>query len=199
MKTDTKHSPGGPLSEAVDRAAAVLKRGGVILYPTDTVWGIGCDATDSAAVRKVYALKGSADKRSMLVLVDSPDSAARYTSGVPDVAWQMMEYSDTPLTLILPGGCGVAPELVPPEGTLGVRVPRHEFCSLLLRRYRRPLVSTSANLSGRPTPAGFDDISPIILDGVDFIVPRQFEKGATGRPSAIVSLGRGGEVKVIRM
>ncbi|MCD8072460.1 MAG: Sua5/YciO/YrdC/YwlC family protein, partial [Alistipes sp.] len=162
------------------------------------VWGIGCDATCPAVVEKVYTLKRSADKKSMLVLVDSIGNVGRYTSGVPDVAWQLMEYSDGPMTLILPGACGVAPELVPPEGTLGVRVPRHGFCSMLLRRLRRPLVSTSANISGEPSPAGFNDISPLIVEGVDHVVPRQFEKGATGRPSAIVSIGSGGEVKVIR-
>lgn len=186
------------MQEVIEQAVAVLRRGGLILYPTDTVWGVGCDATNSAAVEKVYALKGSQDKKSMLVLVDTVDNVARYTGRVPEVAWQLMEFAGKPLTLILPGACGVAPELVPEEGTLGVRVPDHEFCRALLRRLHRPLVSTSANISGGESPVSFDDIDAGIIAGVDYVVPREYEKGATGRPSSIIALGTGGEVKVIR-
>ncbi len=186
------------LEEAVDQAVATVKRGGVILYPTDTVWGLGCDATNSAAVEKVYALKGSQEKKSMLVLVDTVDNVSRYTGRVPEVAWQLMELAEKPLTLILPGGCGVAPEIIPDGGTIGIRVPDHEFCSLLLRRLRRPLVSTSANLAGRPAPEGFDSIDQKIVEAADYVVPREFERGSTGKPSSIVSLGPGGEIKIIR-
>lgn len=186
------------MQEVIEKAVAVLKRGGLILYPTDTVWGIGCDATNSAAVERIYKLKGSADKKSMLVLVDSIGNVSRYTANVPDVAWQLMEFAEKPLTLILPGGCGVAPELIPPEKTLGIRVPQHEFCQALLRKFRRPLVSTSANFSGEPSPKGFDDIGAGIIDGVDYVVPEEYEKGATGKPSSIVSLGPGGEINIIR-
>ncbi|MCD8101001.1 MAG: threonylcarbamoyl-AMP synthase [Alistipes sp.] len=186
------------MQEVIEKAVEVLRRGGLILYPTDTVWGIGCDATNSAAVEKVYALKGSQDKKRMLVLVDTVDNVSRYTGRVPEVAWQLMEFATGPLTLILPGACGVAPELVPEENTLGVRVPDHEFCRSLLRKFRRPLVSTSANFSGEASPCRFGEINRGIIDGVDYVIPQQYEKGATGKPSSIVSIGPGGEVKVIR-
>ncbi len=186
------------MKEQVDKAVEVLRRGGLILYPTDTVWGIGCDATNSEAVEKVYALKRSHDKKGMLVLVDSPDRAARYVGKAPDVAWQLFELADKPLTLILPDAAGVAVNLVPEEGTIGIRIPQHDFCSAMLRRFGRAVVSTSANISGEPTPMNFDDIGAEIKNGVDFVVERRYEKGATGKASSIVMLGKGGEIKIIR-
>jgi len=186
------------MEEDIVQALAVLRAGGLILYPTDTVWGIGCDATSAAAVQKVYDLKRSGDKKSMIVLVGSADQAARYTGRVPDVAWQLMELADKPLTLILPGAAGVAPNLIPDEGTLGVRVPQHNFCQALLRRFGRPIVSTSANISGQPAPVRAGEISKEILAGVDYVVSRVSEGVMTGRPSSIVALGEGGQIKVIR-
>ena len=186
------------LREQAAEAAAVLKAGGVILYPTDTVWGLGCDATDPKAVERIYELKRSQGKEGMIVLVGSAAEAARYTNHVPDVAWDIMEMADKPLTLILPGGCGVAESLVAPDGTLGVRVPHHRFCEALLRVFRKPLVSTSANFSGQPAPARFAQISPEVAAMADFVVDGRFEEGATGKPSSMIALGRGGEVKVIR-
>jgi L-threonylcarbamoyladenylate synthase len=182
----------------VEKAAEVLRRGGVILYPTDTVWGVGCDATNDAAVARVYELKRSADKRAMTVLVSGIDAVGRHVRRVPDVAWQLLEVADSPLTLILPGGAGVSPGLIPEEGTIGVRVPRHEFCEALLRRLGRPLVSSSANLSGGATPLTFGDVPAEIRAGVDMTVDRRFEGRPTRRPSSIVSVGPGGEVKIIR-
>ena len=186
------------MKNEIEKAVAVLKRGGVILYPTDTVWGVGCDATDDEAVARVYALKRSTDKRAMTVLVASIDAVGRYVRRVPEVAWQLFEVADSPLTLILPGGAGVSPSLLPDEGTIGIRVPRHDFCASLLRRLGRPLVSTSANISGEPTPLTFDAISPEIRGGVDMTVDGRFEGHPTRRPSSIVSVGPGGEIKIIR-
>lgn len=186
------------MDNEIRQAVEVLRRGGIILYPTDTVWGIGCDATNASAVEKIYRLKRSENKKSMLVLVDSADSAARYVNRAPAVAWELMELSDKPLTLILPGGCGVASNLLPEEGTLGVRVPRHEFCLRLIRRLGRPLVSTSANISGEPAPACYGEIAEEILRGVDMAVNLSFEGEATHKPSSIIMLGEGGEVKIIR-
>lgn len=186
------------MNEEVLRAAEVLKKGGLILYPTDTVWGIGCDATNDAAVERVYALKRSVDKHAMTVLVASADDVGRYVRRVPEVAWQLLEFAEAPLTLILPGGAGVSRGIIPEGGTIGIRVPKHEFCHALLRRLGRPLVSTSANISGEATPLTFGGIEPAIREGVDMVVDRRFEGHQTRKPSSIIRLGEGGEVEIIR-
>ncbi|MDL2319754.1 threonylcarbamoyl-AMP synthase [Alistipes sp. OttesenSCG-928-B03] len=187
------------ITEQVALAVQVLRKGGVILYPTDTVWGIGCDATNAAAVERIYALKQSAEKKSMLVLVASPEQAVRYTNHVPSVAWDLMEMTDKPLTLILPGAAGVADNLVPDEGTLGIRVPNDDFCQTLLRRFGRPVVSTSANITGEESPARFGDIAKEIFAGVDMVVdPACESREATHRPSSVIMIGSGGEIKIIR-
>ena len=185
------------MEEDILQALAVLRAGGLILYPTDTVWGIGCDATSQAAVQKVYDLKRSGEKKSMIALVGRVQDVGRYAE-VPDVAMQLLELSDKPLTLILPKAGGVAPNLIPEEGTLGIRVPQHEFCQALLRRFGRPIVSTSANITGEPAPARVGEISKAILKGVDYVVSRASEGSPTGKPSSIIALGAGGEVKIIR-
>ena len=186
------------MKEQVDKAVEVLRKGGLILYPTDTVWGIGCDATNSEAVQKIYNLKRSHDKKGMLVLVDSADRAARYVNNAPDVAWQLFELADKPLTLILPGAAGVAENLIPEEGTIGIRIPDHEFCHAMLRKFGRAVVSTSANISGEPTPTDFSAISDEIKNGVDFVIDAVYERGATGKASSIIMLGKDGEIKIIR-
>ncbi len=186
------------MEEIIKQAAEVLKRGGIILYPTDTVWGIGCDATNPEAVERIYALKERTDKHSMLVLMESPTMAARYLNKIPDVAWDLMEMNDKPLTLILPNATGVAANLLPGEKTLGVRIPAHEFCVKLIRRLGRPLVSTSANISGQPPAKTLREVDPKITQGVDMAIPEQYEGKPTRQPSSIISLGEGGQVKIIR-
>ncbi len=186
------------MQEEVAKVVEHLRTGGIILYPTDTVWGIGCDATNQSAVAKIYELKRSENKKSMLVLCQSIDHILRYTNRVPDVAFEVMELATSPLTAILPGGTGVAPNLIPEEGTLGIRVPDHEFCQQLLRRLGRPLVSTSANITGEPSPVKLSEVSPEIIEGVDYVVNPQFEGKPTGKPSSIVAFGEGYEVTVIR-
>ncbi len=186
------------MKEEIQKAVEVLKRGGLILYPTDTVWGVGCDAPNEGAVDRVYKLKRSQDKHAMTVLVASADDVGRYVKRVPDVAWQLFEVADKPLTLILPTGCGVASNLIPETGTIGIRVPQHDFCYQLLRRLGRPLVSTSANISGDPTPLTFGEIPAEIVQGVDMVVDRRFEGRPTRRPSSIIMVGSGGEIKIIR-
>lgn len=186
------------MNDEIIKAVEVLKGGGLLLYPTDTVWGIGCDATNEKAVERVYQLKRSQDKHAMTVLVARVDDAGRYVRRVPEVAWELFEISEQPLTLILPTGCGVAPNLIPGTGTIGIRVPKHDFCHSLLRRLGRPLVSTSANISGEATPLTFDEIPGDIIKGVDMVVDRRFEGRPTRRPSSIIMLGEGGEVKIIR-
>ena len=141
------------LQQEVEATVEVLRKGGIILYPTDTVWGIGCDATDEEAVARIYALKRSENKKSMLVLCGSADMAVRYVNRAPGIAFEVQEMATSPLTLILPGATGVAPNLIPEEGTLGIRIPDHEFCREVLRRFNRPIVSTcgaSFSLSASP-------------------------------------------------
>lgn len=186
------------MKQQIDQAVDVLRRGGLILYPTDTVWGIGCDATNAEAVDRIYALKRSENKKSMIVLVASVDQAARHVRLAPPVAWDLMELSDKPLTLILPGAGGVAANLIPEEGTLGLRVPDHEFCQGLLRRFGRPIVSTSANVSDQQTPLNYQEITKEIKSGVDFVVNASCEGNPTHAPSSIISVGAGGEIKIIR-
>jgi L-threonylcarbamoyladenylate synthase len=186
------------MKEEVQRAVEVLRRGGIILYPTDTVWGIGCDATNDEAVARVYALKRSVDKHAMTVLVGRVDDVGRYVHRVPEVAWQLFEVAESPLTLILPGGVGISPELIPEGGTIGIRVPKHDFCTALLRRLGHPLVSTSANISGEATPLTFEAIPEVIRAGVDMVVSPRFEGHPTRRPSSIIAVGEGGQIKIIR-
>lgn len=190
--------PNAAMVAAVNAAVEVLKQGGLILYPTDTVWGIGCDATNEEAVAKIYALKQSENKHAMLVLCHSAEQIVRYVNRAPGIAFEVMELATSPLTLILPGAVGIAPNLIPDEGTLGVRVPDHEFCRLLLRRLGRPIVSTSANISGEKTPKGLADVAREIVEGVDYVVNPRFQGHPTGKPSSIIAFGEGGEVRVIR-
>jgi len=186
------------LRREVDEAVRVLREGGIILYPTDTVWGLGCDATNAEAVDRIYRLKRSENKKSMLVLCASADMVVRYVNRAPGIAFEVMEMATSPLTLILPGATGVAANLIPDEGTLGIRVPDHEFCRRMLRALQRPVVPTSANISGEATPAGLQEVSREIIDGVDFVVNPRFEGKPTRKASSIIAFGEGGEVKIIR-
>ena len=186
------------LRREVDEAVRVLREGGIILYPTDTVWGLGCDATNAEAVERIYRLKRSENKKSMLVLCASADMVVRYVNRAPGIAFEVMEMATSPLTLILPGATGVAANLIPDEGTLGIRVPDHEFCRRMLRGLQRPVVSTSANISGEATPAGLQEVSREIIDGVDFVVNPRFEGKPTRKASSIIAFGEGGEVRIIR-
>lgn len=186
------------MKEQVDKAVEIMKQGGIILYPTDTVWGLGCDATNEKAVEKIYKLKQSDNKHSMLVLVYPMENVSLYVRRMPQIAWQLLEVADKPLTLILPNGAGVANNIIPEEGTLGIRVPQHEFCQNMLRALRKPIISTSANIAHKTAPTTLEEVSKEIIDGVDFIVDPRFDRGATRKPSSIISVGANGEIKIIR-
>ena len=186
------------MQKAVDKCVEVLREGGIILYPTDTIWGVGCDATNEEAVAKVYALKQSEDKHSMLCLCRDADMVVRYVNRAPGIAFEVMELSDKPLTAILPGATGVAKSLIPETGTLGVRIPQHDFCQALLRKFGKPIVSTSANISGEEAAKRLKDVDERIIKGVDYVVNPRFEGKPTLKPSAIISFGEGGEVEIIR-
>ena len=175
-----------------------MAAGGLILYPTDTIWGIGCDATNEEAVRKVYALKRRSDHKAMLLLMDSSAKVNYYVQEVPDVAWDLIELADSPLTVIYSGARNVAPNLLAEDGSVGIRITQEEFSHKLCERFRKPLVSTSANVSGAPSPANFSEISETIKSGVDYIVRYRQEDLSKAAPSHIIKLGAGGLVKIIR-
>lgn len=186
------------IQHEADEAVRILRQGGIILYPTDTVWGLGCDATNAEAVERIYRLKRSENKKSMLVLCASADMVVRYVNRAPGIAFDVMEMATSPLTLILPGAVGIAQNLIPDEGTLGIRVPDHAFCRSMLLELGKPVVSTSANISGEETPVGLQEVAREIVEGVDFVVNPRFEGKPTRKPSSIIAFGEGGEVKVIR-
>ena len=186
------------LQQEVDRTVEALRRGGLVLYPTDTVWGLGCDATNAEAVERIYRLKRSENKKSMLVLCATADMVVRYVDKAPAIAFEVMELATSPLTAILPGATGLAANLIPDEGTLGVRIPDHAFCQRMLRAFGRPVVSTSANISGEATPARLQEVAREIVDGVDFVVNPRFEGHPTRKASSIIAFGESGEVKIIR-
>lgn len=186
------------MKEIIDKTLEVLNRGGVILYPTDTVWGLGCDATNSEAVRRIYEIKRRADSKSMLCLCDAVGRVDYYFDRVPEIAWDLWEVADKPLTLILPRARNVAPELIAADGTMGMRITHEQVSQTICARLKRPLVSTSANISGEPTARCFADISQEIKDAVDYIVPLRQHETENPAPSGIIMVGDGGLVKVIR-
>ena len=204
----------------IQDAVKVLREGGVILYPTDTVWGIGCDATNEKAVARVFEIKRRSEAKSLVLLACDLDMVAKYIKVIPSIAIDLVEVNDAPMTIIYPGAQYLAPNAVAADGSVGIRIPLVEeeeetqegprkaapkgnltagaFCRELVRRLRRPLVSTSANISGEPTPATFAEISEEIKGAVDYVVPKPFGAGATGRSSQIIKLGLGGEVEILR-
>ncbi|WP_340112220.1 L-threonylcarbamoyladenylate synthase [Maribellus mangrovi] len=182
----------------IKKALEVLKGGGVILYPTDTIWGIGCDATNEEAVKRIYEIKKREDSKSMLVLMENPALLDRYVDEVPEVAWDLVEISTTPLTVIYPGAKNLAKNLIAEDGSIGIRFTKEEFTGKLLERLRRPLVSTSANVSGEKSPAFFDEISEYIKSSVDYIVEYRQDDTAPATPSSIIKLGPGGQIDIIR-
>lgn len=186
------------MTEDIQKACEVMRAGGIILYPTDTIWGIGCDATNEEAVRKVYDLKRRTDNKAMLVLTDSPAKLSMYVSDMPDIAWDLIEVADKPLTIIYPEAKNLANNLLGEDGSVGIRVTTEEFSRKLCERYRMPLVSTSANVSGEPSPANFQEVSETIRNGVDYIVRYRQDDMSKTKPSNIIKLGAGGVIQVIR-
>lgn len=182
----------------IKKAIEVLKNGGVILYPTDTIWGIGCDATNPEAVARIYKIKQREDSKSMLVLMENPALLERYVNDVPEIAWDLVEISTTPLTVIYPGAKNLANNLIAEDGSIGIRFTKEEFTTKLLQRFRRPIVSTSANISGQKSPAFFDEISEEIKSQVDYIVEYRQDDINPAQPSSIIKLWPGGRIDIIR-
>lgn len=175
-----------------------LRSGGVILYPTDTIWGLGCDALNVAAIEKIYAIKGRDKTKSLIILLENENQLESYVREVPDVAYQLIEYSERPITIIYPGAKNLPEALIGPGGTIAIRVVRHDFCSPLLQRFRRPIVSTSANLSTQPSPTNFSDIHPDLIEQVDYVVQYGQEIPGDGQPSILMKLEPGGKFEFIR-
>lgn len=185
------------MTEEINKAIKVLENGGLILYPTDTVWGIGCDATNEVAVEKVFQLKQRHDHKSLICLVANDAMLEKHVAKVPELAYDIMDLSTKPTTIIYDKPIGIAKNLIARDNTLGIRVASDKFCKYLIGKFKKPIVSTSANSSGAPTPKSFDNIDNAILSGVDYVVNLQKEK-QNGFPSAIIRLANDGTVKIIR-
>ncbi|HEV7231060.1 MAG TPA: L-threonylcarbamoyladenylate synthase [Bacteroidia bacterium] len=184
--------------EEFQKCIQVLRSGGTILYPTDTVWGIGCDAKNEKAVEKVYAIKQRSDSKSLIVLLHDESMLNKYVHEVPGVAWDLIELSEKPLTIIFDQVGGMAPNVVAADGSCGIRICKEEFCNRLLHKFGRPLVSTSANISGKPTPHNFREISEEIRNAVDYVVDWRREENAQFEPSTIMRLKNDGQIEIIR-
>ena len=175
-----------------------MREGGVILYPTDTIWGIGCDATNEDAVRRVYEIKQRQDSKAMLVLVDSSVKVDFYVQDVPEVAWDLIDMADKPLTIIYSGARNLAANLLAEDGSVGIRVTNEDFSKRLCQQFRKAVVSTSANISGQPSPRNFSEISEEVKSAVDYIVGYRQEEMSNPKPSSIIKLDKGGVIKIIR-
>ncbi len=183
----------------IKKAAEAIKAGGTILYPTDTIWGIGCDATNPEAVKKVFAIKKREESKSLVTLVSDLDMLARYVKEIPEAALDLIEVNDSPMTIIYPDATHLASNVIAEDGSVGIRIPMNEFCRQLCFRLRKPIVSTSANISGENPPKGFKDISQEIKDAVDYTVhPSMEEKNSTHKASQIIKIGLKGEIQIIR-
>jgi L-threonylcarbamoyladenylate synthase len=185
------------MNEEIQKTLAQLQSGNTILYPTDTVWGLGCDATNPEAVQKIYALKNREESKALICLVSDTRMLERFIEEIPEVAYDLLEATDKPTTIIYDNPVGIAKNLVASDNTLAIRIPDDEFCQKLIRKFKRPIVSTSANISGQPTAKSFAEISNEIKNGVDYIVNVKDDKKAV-KPSTIIQLRTNGEIKVIR-
>lgn len=186
------------MNEDIKKACQAMREGGVILYPTDTIWGIGCDATNEEAVRRVYEIKRRADSKAMLVLIDTPVKVDFYVQDVPEIAWDLIDLADKPLTIIYSGARNLAPNLLAEDGSVGIRVTNEAFSQRLCQQFRKAIVSTSANISGQPSPHNFSEISEEIKSAVDYIVSYRQEERSNPKPSSIIKLSAGGVIQIIR-
>ena len=202
------------IDRVLDETVQVLKDGGVILYPTDTIWGLGCDATNPEAVERIFGIKNRPDSKSLVLLACDLDQVARYVKEIPPMAVDLVEVNDKPMTIIYPGAITypapaegatkkadryhLAYNAVASDGTVGIRIPMMDFCKRMAWKLGRPVVSTSANISGQPSPKKFRDIPEEITGAVDYVVDPRIEAGSTGQASQIIKIGLGGEVEIIR-
>lgn len=186
------------MNEDIKKAFEVLKQGGVILYPTDTIWGLGCDATNEEAVEKLYAIKKRERNKSMLIMLDNPAKLQTYVEDVPEIAWDLIDLTDKPLTIIFNGAKNLAKNLICDDGTIGIRITSENFSRGLCNRFRKPIVSTSANFTGDATPQSFNQINPEIIDIVDYVVEYRQNEMMKQTPSSIIKLAANGNIDIIR-
>jgi L-threonylcarbamoyladenylate synthase len=186
------------IKEEVLKCLPILKAGGTILYPTDTIWGIGCDATNEQAVKKVFEIKEREESKSLIILLHSPDQLNKYVKNVPAPAWDLIEFTEKPLTIVFDGGVNVAKNVMAADGTIAIRIIKNNFCNELLRRFGKPIVSTSANTSSKETPLLFMDIDAAISAQVDYVVNLPAEKNKKGTPSLILKMDRNSVIKFLR-
>lgn len=186
------------IEDDIRNAVETMRKGGVILYPTDTVWGIGCDATNAQAVAKVYEIKRRADSKAMICLVDSDARVQRYVRNVPNVAWELFDCADKPTTIVLDGAVNLAPNLIAEDGSIAIRITKEDFSKQLCYRFQKPIVSTSANISGEPAAQNFKDISQEIIDAVDYVCWSRRQEHKPHKPSSIIRLREDGQVEIIR-
>lgn len=186
------------LNQAVKQAVDVMRKGGVILYPTDTVWGLGCDATNEKAVAKIYEIKQRSDAKALITLTDNDNCLAYFMKEVPEIAYDLIECADKPLTIIYPNARNLATNLLAEDGSVGIRVTREEVSAAICQRMRTPIVSTSANISGQPTPHTFSEITDEVRQQVDYIIPLRQDDNTPHEPSGIIKLFANGTFKIIR-
>src|SRR6202012_2452309 len=186
------------LRDEVANAFKVIQEGGIILYPTDTIWGIGCDATNTEAVKKIYHLKQRDEAKSMIILLDTDNKLQSYVKEVPEIAYELIQYAENPLTLVMPGAKNISPALIAADGSVGIRVTNNQFCQNLIQRMRKPLVSTSANISGKPSPEYFSQIDEAVINGVDYVVDLEQHSKEIKTPSTIMRLEPDGRFEFLR-
>jgi len=186
------------LRDEVAKAFKIIQDGGIILYPTDTIWGIGCDATNTEAVQKIYRLKQRDEAKSMIILLDNDNKLQSYVAEVPDVAYDLIEFAENPLTLVMPGAKNISPALINKDGSIAIRIVKNDFCEQLIQRMRKPLVSTSANISGKASPQYFSQVDQEIIDGVDYVVDIDQHSMEIKNPSTIMRLEPDGKFEFLR-
>jgi L-threonylcarbamoyladenylate synthase len=186
------------MKNELEKALEVLKAGGLILYPTDTIWGIGCDATNEEAVQKIMTLKGRSASKSLIVLLDNENKLASYVREIPDVAYDLIEFAEHPLTIVYSNAKNLAPSVINEDGSIGIRLVKHTFCQQLIQRFRLPIVSTSANISGQAAPKNFNEVAQEIIDGVNYVVNLEQEVLEEKTPSTIMKLSPDGLFTFIR-
>lgn len=184
--------------EDIKDSLLTLKQGGIILYPTDTIWGLGCDATNPAAVEKIFKIKSRSESKSLLILVDGEQMIGRYVKDIPEIVYELTSVSDSPLTIIYPNGKNLAAGVCGEDGSVGIRICRDEFCQELISRFRKPIVSTSANFSGKPSPENFSEIEKSVIDAADFVVKYRQDDRQKQSASPVIRVEQNGIIKIIR-
>jgi L-threonylcarbamoyladenylate synthase len=176
----------------------ILRKGGIILYPTDTIWGLGCDPANESAVNSIFKLKSREENKSLIILADGISMIERYVKDVPEIVYELIEVSDTPLTIIYPDGRNLAPGVCTDDGSIGIRICKDEFCSELISRFRKPIISTSANFSGKPSPGNFNEIEKILIAKVDYVVKYRQDDRGKNSASPVIKINKDGSIKIIR-